>query len=146
MVMVGRPGVEMVGTVEVASVKVPGVETTTGSVVEMGGKQLEMLGKQLEMLGKQLEMLGKQLEMLSKQQEMLRKALQATGKDMSKLNRFERELIKSSGLMNDEMIDASFSSKNAGVSLDKISKQADKNADKTMTQTEALTALVLVTH
>ena len=67
MVMVGRPGVEMVGTVEVASVKVPGV---TGSVVEKGGKQLEMLGKQLEMLGKQLEMLGKQLEMLSKQQEM----------------------------------------------------------------------------
>ena len=70
MVMVGRLGVEMVGTVEVASVKVPGV---TGSVVEKGGKQLEMLGKQLEMLGKQLEMLGKQLEMLSKQQEMLSK-------------------------------------------------------------------------
>ena len=56
MVMVGRLGVEMVGTVEVASVKVLGV---AGSVVEMLGKQLEMLGKQLEMLSKQQEM-GKQ--------------------------------------------------------------------------------------
>ena len=74
MVVVGRPGVEMVGTfVEVASVEVPGVETTIGSVVEMGGKQLEMVGKQLEMLGKQLEMLGKQLEMVGKQLEMVSK-------------------------------------------------------------------------
>jgi hypothetical protein len=56
VVMVGRLGVEMVGTVEVASVKVLGV---AGSVVEMLGKQLEMLGKQLEMLSKQQEM-GKQ--------------------------------------------------------------------------------------
>ena len=60
MVRVGRLGVEMIGTVEVASVKVLGV---AGSVVEMLGKQLEMLGKQLEMLSKQQEMLSKQQEM-----------------------------------------------------------------------------------
>lgn len=77
----------------------------------------------------------------AKQQEMLRKALLATGKDMSKLNRFEREMIKSTGLMNDEMIDAGFAAKNAGVSLDKISKQGDKNEKKTLSQAEAMTEL-----
>ena len=77
----------------------------------------------------------------AKQQEMLRKALLATGKDMSKLNRFEREMIKSTGLMNDEMIDAGFAAKNAGVNLDKISKQGDKNEKKTLSQAEAMTEL-----
>ena len=58
VVVVGRPGIEMIGTVvEVRSVELPGVETTTGSMLEMVGKQLEMVGKQLE----QLEMGKKQV-------------------------------------------------------------------------------------
>ena len=55
VVVVGRVGVEMVGSVEVVigrlRMEAVAVETTIGSV-EMVGKQLEMVGKQLEM-GKQ---------------------------------------------------------------------------------------------
>ena len=74
----------------------------------------------------------------AKQQEMLRDALRATGKDMSHLDRFQREMIKSTGLMGDEMIDAAFSSKNAGVSLDAIAKQGDKNENKVLSQADAM--------
>ena len=54
VVVVGRVGVEVVGSVEVVGrlrMEAVAVETTIGSV-EMVGKQLEMVGKQLEM-GKQ---------------------------------------------------------------------------------------------
>lgn len=70
--------------------------------------------------------------------ELLRKEFARTGKDMSKLTYQERMLIKQSSGLDDAMMDAAFSSKNAGVSLDKISKQGDKNEAKTMNQAEAM--------
>lgn len=73
--------------------------------------------------------------------EMLRKEFARTGKDMSKLSVQERDLIKQNTGLSDEMLNAAFSAKNAGVSLDKISKQGDRNSAKTMTQTEAMEKL-----
>lgn len=70
--------------------------------------------------------------------EMLRKEFARTGKDMSKLTMQERMLIKQSAGMDDAMLDAAFSAKNAGVSLDKISKAGDKSEKKTLSQAEAM--------
>lgn len=73
--------------------------------------------------------------------EMLRKEFAKTGKDMSKLSYQEKMLIKQSSGLDDAMMDAAFSAKNAGVSLDQISKQGSKNESKTMSQAEAMKEL-----
>jgi len=68
-------------------------------------------------------------------------AFAAAGHDVSKMNRFQRELIKSTGFMSDELLNASLSTKGMGVSFDKVSKQGDKNEQKVMSQTEAMKEL-----
>lgn len=73
--------------------------------------------------------------------EMLRKEFARTGKDMSKLTMQERMLIKQSSGMSDELLNAAFSAKNAGVSLDKMNKQGDKNESKTLSQADAMKEL-----
>lgn len=70
--------------------------------------------------------------------EILRKEFAKTGKDMSQMTYQERMLIKQSSGLSDEMLNAAFSAKNAGVSLDKIASQGGKNEKKTMTQADAM--------
>lgn len=75
------------------------------------------------------------------QLEMLRKEFSRAGVDVTKFNRFQRDLVKNSTGMSDEMINAAFSTKNAGVSLEKMRKEGDKAEKKTMTQAEAMSKL-----
>lgn len=70
--------------------------------------------------------------------EILRKEFAKTGKDMASMSYQERMLIKQTTGLGDEALNAAFSVKNAGVSLDKMSSQSDKNEKKTMTQAEAM--------
>lgn len=73
--------------------------------------------------------------------EMLRNEFLKTGKDLSNLTYQERMFIKQNSGMDDSLMDAAFSAKNAGVSLDKITRQGDKNQKKTLTQAEAMQEL-----
>lgn len=70
--------------------------------------------------------------------EILRKEFTKTGKDMAHLTFQERMLIKQNTGLEDSTIDAAFASKNMGVSLDKISKQAAVNEKKTLSQADAM--------
>jgi len=70
--------------------------------------------------------------------EILRKEFAKTGKDMSNLKFQERLLIKQNTGLEDSALDAAFASKNMGVSLDKISKQAAVNEKKTLSQADAM--------
>lgn len=72
---------------------------------------------------------------------MLQKAFSAAGHDVSKMNRFQREVIKSTGFMSDELLNASLSAKGMSVSYDNMNKQGDKNEQKVMSQTEAMKEL-----
>jgi hypothetical protein len=70
--------------------------------------------------------------------EILRKEFAKTGKDMAHLTFQERMLIKQNTGLEYSTLDAAFASKNMGVSLDKISKQAGVNEKKTLTQADAM--------
>jgi hypothetical protein len=70
--------------------------------------------------------------------EILRKEFAKTGKSLESMNMQERMLIKQSSGMSDEMLNAALSSKNAGVSLDKLDKQGEKNEKKTLSQADAM--------
>ena len=73
--------------------------------------------------------------------EILRKSLQATGKDLSKMNYQERMLIANQTGMEIGALDAAMAQKNQGVSLEKIKSESEKAADATLSQTEAMKQL-----
>ena len=70
--------------------------------------------------------------------EMLRKEFAKTGKSIESMSYQERMLIKQSSGLSDEMMNAAFSAKNAGVSLDAIQRQGSKNEKKTLSQADAM--------
>jgi len=73
--------------------------------------------------------------------EHLRKEFAKAGIDGEKLSRSQRSLIKSMTNLDDTEQKLLFSSKNRGVSLDKIRKEGDKAEKKTMTQADAMSQL-----
>lgn len=77
----------------------------------------------------------------TEQMQILREEFAKTGKDMSQLNRFERDLIKQATNMDDAMLNAAFSTKNASVSLDAMTKAAEKNAKTVTTTKDAIKSL-----
>jgi len=72
---------------------------------------------------------------------ILQKAFQAAGRDVSTMNRFEKELIKSTGFMGDELLNASLSAKGMSVDFAAMQRQGDKNEKKTLTQADAMKEL-----
>lgn len=77
----------------------------------------------------------------SKKVEMLRQEFLKAGVTADKLLYQEKSLIKSSMGLDDEMLNAALSTKNAGVSLDKMGKVADKTEKKAETQAHAIKSL-----
>lgn len=77
----------------------------------------------------------------AQQMEILKDAFHAAGKDISKMNRYERDLIKQATNMDDATMDSAFAAQHAGVSFSKMAKEADKLEKKTLTQTDALKEL-----
>jgi len=73
--------------------------------------------------------------------EHLRKEFARAGIDGEKMTRAQRSLIKSMTNMDDAEQKLVFSSKNRGISLDKIRKEGDKAEKKTLTQAEAMSKL-----
>lgn len=73
--------------------------------------------------------------------EHLRKEFAKAGIDGEKLSRSQRSLIKSMTSLDDAEQKLLFSSKNRGVSLDKLRKEGDKAEKKTMTQADAMSQL-----
>jgi len=80
------------------------------------------------------------------QLQYLRDEFKKAGKDLSNLTYYDKLFIKSTGAMTDELINTAFATKNASVSLDKMSQAADKAEKSTMNQKDALGALVKETE
>lgn len=77
----------------------------------------------------------------AKKFEMMRKAMAATGKDMTKLNFQDKQmLIQNSGMAAQE-VELMLANKSRGDQYDKFGKQGDKNAKKGLTQQEAMEKL-----
>lgn len=74
----------------------------------------------------------------AEQMEMLRKEFQRTGQDMSKFNRFQKDLLKQTLNWDDATINAVGSMKESGDLYSKMSKEADKNEKKTLSQADAM--------
>jgi len=77
----------------------------------------------------------------AEQLEMLRKQFRAAGVDGEKLSRAQLKLISQNTNLDEGTLKLALSSKNAGVSMDSIRKQADKSEKKTMSQAEAMSKL-----
>jgi hypothetical protein len=71
----------------------------------------------------------------------LREEFRKAGKDLSNLDYFEKNLIKSTGVMSDEMLAAAFATKNANVSYDAMLKVSQKATKETLSQGDALKTL-----
>ena len=109
--------------------------STFDSAAENVSKLNEAFGTNISAM----EML--QAETPAQQLEILRKEMARVGVDGEKLNRHYRSLISQTTSLDDATIKAAFSSKNQGVSLEEIQKQAGKAEKKTMTQAEAMNKL-----
>ena len=72
---------------------------------------------------------------------LLQKEFAKAGVAGEKLTRAQRQIIASNIGVEESAIQAAFSSKNQGVSLEKITKESEKAEKKTMTQTEAMSKL-----
>jgi hypothetical protein len=72
---------------------------------------------------------------------LLQKEFAKAGIAGEKLTRAQRQIIASNTGVEESAIQAAFSSKNQGVSLEKIAKEGDKAEKKTMTQAEAMNKL-----
>jgi hypothetical protein len=72
------------------------------------------------------------------QLEYLRSELKAAGKDLGNLDYFQRNLIKSTNLLSDDLINSALANKNNAVSMKKMSEAADKVTNKAYEQKDAL--------
>ena len=72
------------------------------------------------------------------QLEYLRSELKAAGKDLGNLDYFQRNLIKSTNLLSDDLINSALANKNNAVSMQKMSEAANKVTNKTYEQKDAL--------
>ena len=72
---------------------------------------------------------------------LLSKEFARTGKDLSKLTSQERQLIKTSSGLTDEALNSMAAHGDMSDMLKDLNKQADKNEDKVMSQTQAMKEL-----
>lgn len=72
---------------------------------------------------------------------IVQKAFKDAGKDVTQFNRFQKDLIRSTGLLGDELMDAALSSKGMATDVSALRKEADKNEASTMDQTKAMKEL-----
>jgi len=78
---------------------------------------------------------------VAKSVEILRKSFKDAGVDATQFTAVDRKLIASNTGLSDAAIQAAFSLKKQGLSLDQVQKAGDKAAKKTMTQEEAMSKL-----
>jgi len=77
----------------------------------------------------------------AKKFEMLRKAMASTGKDMTKLNFQDKQMLIQNSAMGAQEVELMLANKARGDQYDKFGKQGDKNAKKELTQQEAMEKL-----
>lgn len=109
--------------------------STFDDAAEHASKLNEAFGTNIDM-GKMLE-----AESPAQQLEILRKEFAKAGVDGAKLTRQQRALIAQNTNLDDATIQSAFATKNASVSLEKMTKVGDKAEKKTMTQAEAMDKL-----
>lgn len=73
----------------------------------------------------------------------LRKKFAETGKDMTNMSRAETDLLKAHLNLDDATINTIFSTKNQGVTMEKVKTQADRNAEAMLSQADAMKALAV---
>jgi hypothetical protein len=69
---------------------------------------------------------------------IIAKGFKEAGKDMSKLSYQDRQFIKTQSGLTDELLDQMVAGKDISGMYDKMSKQADKNENKTLSQADAM--------
>lgn len=77
----------------------------------------------------------------AEQLDMLRKQFRAAGIDGEKLSRAQLKLLSQNSQLDEGTLRVALSSKNAGVSMEKLRKQAGASEKKSVSQTEALNNL-----